>query len=95
MLSVKPLARYQAFKDPGGSGSLAQAAAYLGAPAGGGAGVKVAVLDSGIDFTHEYLGGPGTVGAYQACYQGAYGKAYNSAPTGICANFFGASNRML
>ena len=49
-----------------------------------GAGVKVAVLDSGIDFTHKNLGGPGTLADYATCY------AQNSvAPSGICASLFG------
>ena len=49
-----------------------------------GTGVKIAVLDSGVDFTHEYLGGPGTVEAYDTCF------AQNAvAPSGICADFFG------
>ena len=30
--------------------------------------VRVAVLDSGIDYTHFYLGGPGTQEAYEAAY---------------------------
>ncbi len=34
----------------------------------GGAGVHVAVLDSGIDYTHAALGGPGTPAAYQQAY---------------------------
>jgi subtilisin family serine protease len=33
-----------------------------------GAGVRVAVLDSGIDYTHRNLGGPGTSAAYKAAY---------------------------
>jgi subtilisin family serine protease len=33
-----------------------------------GAGVKVAVLDSGIDYTHKNLGGAGTAAAYAAAY---------------------------
>jgi subtilisin family serine protease len=33
-----------------------------------GAGVKVAVLDSGIDYTHIAFGGPGTIPGYQAAY---------------------------
>ena len=33
-----------------------------------GTGVTVAVLDSGIDYTHRNLGGPGTVEAYVAAY---------------------------
>jgi subtilisin family serine protease len=94
VVSVKPLGRYELHADPGGSGSLAQAADYVQATsvrAAGydGTGVKVAVLDSGIDFTHEYLGGPGTEEAYEECYSGASGKAYNAAPTGACAGLFG------
>ena len=46
--------------------------------------MKIGVLDSGVDFTHEYLGGPGTVEAYDTCF------AQNAvAPSGICADFFG------
>ncbi|MEJ1964187.1 MAG: hypothetical protein WDO56_22635 [Gammaproteobacteria bacterium] len=33
-----------------------------------GKGVKIAVLDSGIDYTHRNLGGRGTVAAYEAAY---------------------------
>lgn len=33
-----------------------------------GSGVRVAVLDSGIDYTHRNLGGPGTVEDYEAAY---------------------------
>lgn len=36
-----------------------------------GAGVKVAVLDSGIDFTHLAFGGPGTVADWENAYYGA------------------------
>ncbi len=32
-----------------------------------GTGVKVAILDDGVDYTHIKLGGPGTVEAYDAC----------------------------
>ena len=89
VLSVKPVAKYETQADPGGSGSLAQAADYIEATsvrAQGydGTGVKVAVLDSGIDYTHEYLGGPGTVAAYEECY-----AQRDVAPTGACAALFG------
>lgn len=33
-----------------------------------GSGVRVAVLDSGIDYTHAALGGAGTIAAYRAAY---------------------------
>jgi hypothetical protein len=53
--------------------ALATTTAYVGAdtvrarvPSINGAGVRVAVLDSGIDFTHKNLGGAGTVAAYLA-----------------------------
>ena len=39
-----------------------------------GQGIKIAVLDSGIDYTHADFGGPGTVAAYQAAF------ATNTAP---------------
>ena len=56
VLSIKPVARYETHEDAGGSGSLAQAAEYLQATsvrAAGydGTGVRIAVVDSGIDFT--------------------------------------------
>lgn len=39
-----------------------------------GSGITVAVLDTGVDYTHADLGGPGTLDAYQA----AYGENRNS-----------------
>ena len=33
-----------------------------------GAGIRVAVIDSGIDYTHKALGGPGTQAAYEAAW---------------------------
>lgn len=36
-----------------------------------GQGVKVAVIDSGIDFSHLAFGGPGTVAGWEAAYYGA------------------------
>ncbi|MFN0067249.1 MAG: S8 family serine peptidase [Limisphaerales bacterium] len=52
---------------------LASSVPYIGAAAvqaagNGGAGVIVAVLDSGIDYTHAALGGAGTLAAYAAAY---------------------------
>jgi subtilisin family serine protease len=93
VVSVKPLSRFQTTAGPAPSGSLAQAAQYLGADkvrAKGidGKGVSVAVLDSGIDFTHANLGGPGTIAAYDACYKGT---ARDAAPVGACAALFGPS----
>ena len=36
-----------------------------------GEGIKIAVIDSGIDYTHANFGGPGTVGAYAAAATGS------------------------
>ncbi len=52
---------------------LSQTVPYIGASAAqavglDGFGVKVALLDSGVDYTHRNLGGPGTVGAYRHAY---------------------------
>ena len=53
--------------------SLSETVPYIGASAAqaagaDGTGVRVAVLDSGIDYTHKNLGGPGTPEAYLAAY---------------------------
>ncbi|MEP7246545.1 MAG: S8 family serine peptidase [Gammaproteobacteria bacterium] len=52
---------------------LSDTVPYIGASAAqalgyDGTGVRVAVLDSGVDYTHKNLGGPGTVAAYDAAY---------------------------
>ena len=52
---------------------LSETVPYIGATAVHdlgvtGAGITVAVLDSGIDYTHVAFGGPGTVEAYTAAY---------------------------
>lgn len=63
--SVRPVRTYQ--KD------LSETVPYIGAAAAQaagvtGAGVRVAVLDSGIDYTHRNLGGAGTPEAYAAAW---------------------------
>jgi len=82
--------------DSGRAASLARAATYLKVDALrarglDGSGVKLAVIDSGIDFTHYNLGGPGTADAYAQCYVGADPNhpAYAAAPVGPCAALFG------
>lgn len=97
VLSVNPVRTYQkdaaprvaATAEPVESGSLAQAIEYvqaapLHAEGIDGTGVKVAVLDSGIDFTHANLGGPGDQAVTDECFAGAA-----SAVTGVCATLFG------
>jgi hypothetical protein len=70
---------------------LANTVPYIGASAlqaSGidGTGVRVAVLDSGVDFMHYNLGGTGSIADYNTCYAQA-----NVAPSGICASYFGPS----
>jgi subtilisin family serine protease len=65
VVSIKPIKDYEV--------ALSETVPYIGATAvraAGytGKGVRVAVLDSGIDYTHAELGGPGTLAAYEAAY---------------------------
>jgi hypothetical protein len=62
---------------------LSGVTAYVGAtalhgrsPSVDGTGVRIAILDSGIDFTHRNLGGPGTTAAYEAAYTGGCPRGY-------------------
>ena len=48
-----------------------------------GRGVKVAVLDSGIDYTHAAFGGPGTAAAYAAAYGTSTTDARNTTRDGL------------
>lgn len=48
-----------------------------------GSGVRVAVLDSGVDYTHRNLGGPGTVEAYLAAYGTAPSDPRNTTRDGL------------
>lgn len=68
---------------------LSETVPYIGATVAhvsskDGTGVRVAVLDSGVDYTHRNLGGPGTVSEYDTCY-----AARDVAPSGTCAAYFG------
>ena len=63
--TIRPVVDYQL--------ALANTVPYVGAAAvqaGGvdGTGVTIAILDSGIDYMHRNLGGPGTTAAYTAAY---------------------------
>lgn len=63
--SIRPVVTYEL--------DLSETVPYIGATAVqaagyDGTGVKVAVLDSGIDYTHFNLGGSGTIAAYEAAY---------------------------
>jgi subtilisin family serine protease len=48
-----------------------------------GTGVVVAVLDSGIDYTHSNLGGPGTTAAYAAAYGSSPADPSNTTRDGL------------
>src|SRR2546428_2515582 len=63
--TIRPLIDYQL--------DLSETVPYIGASAVqasgfDGTGTRVAVLDSGIDYTHAFFGGPGTAQAYTAAY---------------------------
>jgi subtilisin family serine protease len=62
VVAVRPVRTYEL--------ALSDTVAYIGAAAArtagkDGTGARVAVLDSGIDYTHKNLGGPGTTAAYE------------------------------
>ncbi len=85
VLTVRPLNTYQL--------DLSETVPYIGAAAvqaGGntGAGIRVAVLDSGIDYTHVAFGGPGTAAFYSQCYGSGRSDLPPSPP---CDAYFGAS----
>ncbi len=48
-----------------------------------GAGVRVAVIDSGVDYTHANLGGAGTLAAYEAAYGTSAGHPANTTTDGL------------
>jgi minor extracellular serine protease Vpr len=61
---------------------LSETVPYIGATAAHesgftGEGVRIAVLDSGIDYTHLSLGGPGTRAAYDAAYGANTASGHN------------------
>ncbi|MCW5663921.1 MAG: S8 family serine peptidase [Piscinibacter sp.] len=77
---VRPVVNYQL--------DLSETVPYVGASkvqtAGyDGSGVTVAVLDSGIDYTHRNLGGAGTQAAYEAAYGGGTGDPKNTTRDGL------------
>ncbi len=81
--SITPLRRYEM--------DLSETVPYIGARSGefaqpggsDGAGVTVAVLDSGVDYTHADLGGGGTVADYEAAYGTGTGDPRNTTRDGL------------
>ncbi|MDP8958472.1 MAG: S8 family serine peptidase [Actinomycetota bacterium] len=65
VVSISPVVDYRL--------ELPETVPYIGATAVHelgftGEGMRIAVLDTGVDYTHAHLGGPGSVEAYQAAY---------------------------
>jgi len=65
VVGVKPVATYQ-MDNVRGVPFIGGPAVWQGPPGFRGEGVKVAVIDTGIDFTHANFGGPGTAAAFKA-----------------------------
>lgn len=65
VVTIRPVVNHQlalARTVPAIGGATAHAAGATGE------GIRVAILDSGVDYTHRNLGGPGTLEAYTAAY---------------------------
>ncbi|HAV65306.1 MAG TPA: hypothetical protein DCY13_23400, partial [Verrucomicrobiales bacterium] len=78
--AVRPVVNYEL--------DLAETVPYIGAAAVqsaglDGTGVRVAVIDSGIDYTHRNFGGPGTVEAYEDAYGVATADPLNTTRDGL------------
>lgn len=80
VVSVRPVVHFER--------DLAETVPYIGAKAvqdGGntGVGVRVAVLDSGVDYTHKNMGGAGTLEAYELAYGTATTDTKNTTRDGL------------
>jgi len=78
--SVRPINDYEL--------DLSETVPYIGAAAaqaGGvdGTGIDIAIIDSGIDYTHENFGGLGTAAAYTAAYGTTTADAKNTTTDGL------------
>ena len=80
VIKVRPVIHYRL--------DLSQTVPYVGAAAAqaagrDGTGVRVAVLDSGVDYTHRNLGGDGTDAAYTAAYGASTDDPRNTTRDGL------------
>jgi len=78
--SIRPVVNYEL--------DLSVVRPYIGATdveadGSDGTGVTVAVLDSGVDYTHKDLGGAGTAAAYAAAYGASTGDPLNTTTDGL------------
>lgn len=62
---------------------IGAAALHARTPGITGAGIRVGVLDSGVDYTHARLAGPGTAAAYFAAYGTSVTDARNTTTDGL------------
>lgn len=80
IIAIRPVQNYRL--------DLSETVPYVGATAVqtagfDGTGVKVAVIDSGVDYTHRNLGGAGTLAAYAAAYGASTGDPRNTTLDGL------------
>lgn len=82
VIAINPVVNYEL--------DLSETVPYIGARAPNvvsqgksGQGIKVAVLDSGIDYTHAEFGGAGTAAAYEAAYGTSTADARNTTLDGL------------
>src|SRR5882724_4909599 len=80
VVSIRPVLNYKL--------DLSETVPYIGAKAVqaagfDGSGVTVAVIDSGIDYTHKEFGGPGTPEAYAAAYGADTNDVKNTTTDGL------------
>ncbi|CAN5541831.1 S8 family serine peptidase [soil metagenome] len=86
VVSVRPVRDYELDRDE--ERNLDETVPYIGGSSVHdtgftGAGVRVAVLDSGIDYTHSAFGGAGTAAAYEAAYGTSTSDARNTKLDGL------------
>lgn len=80
VVSIRPVVDYRL--------ALSATVPYIGAAAAQGtgrtgAGIRVGVIDSGIDYTHKEFGGPGTLAAYESAYGTSPADPRNTTTDGL------------